>query len=101
MDITRNAVWTKDCGGKEDLDFNIISASTRYWPDYSAICSILFVGGNYYKELEYPWNEPHRAITLLESDMIWGIDKEDCQRRVREWYNANIKTAFEKALTLI
>lgn len=101
MDITRNAVWTKDCCGKEDLDFNIISASTRYWPDHSALCSILFVGGNCYNQLEYQWNEPYSAITLLESDMIKGVDKEDCQRKVREWYNANIKTAIEKALELI
>lgn len=101
IDITRNAVWTPDCCGKEDLDFNIISADTRYWPDNSAKCTIFFVEGNFYSNLEYKWNEPYNGVVLVESDYIRGSDKDDCQKKVREWYNEHVREALIKALELI
>ena len=101
IDVTRNAVWTPDCCGKADLDFNIISADTRFWPDNTARCTITFVGGNYYDNLEYPWHEPHDGIVLLESDYIRGESKDECQTKVRDWYNKNIKAAIQKALEFI
>ena len=40
IDITRNAVWTEDCGGKMDLDFPVLDCDTRYWTDNTCKCHL-------------------------------------------------------------
>ncbi|MEY4299492.1 MAG: hypothetical protein RIR25_728 [Verrucomicrobiota bacterium] len=34
------AMWTPDCSGKQDFDGPLLSVSTRYWPDRTAVCFI-------------------------------------------------------------
>ena len=87
MDITKNAIWTHDCQGKQDLDFRIIHAFTRYYPDHSAICS-----------MELCPDEAGEGITLCESDIMHGHSEGEIKQMVREWYNANILDAFKKAI---
>ena len=87
MDITKNAIWTHDCQGKQDLDFRIIHAFTRYYPDHSAICSI-----------ELCRDEAGEGITLCESDIMHGHSEGEIKQMVREWYNAHILDAFKKAI---
>lgn len=102
MDVTKNAVWTKDCQGKEDLDFQVINCDTRYYPDNSVICSIIFLirfhitadeDGNHYSDGE--------DYTLLESDILYGKSKDDCRKIVKDWYNENVPKALQMALDKI
>lgn len=100
MDITRNAIWTPDCCGKQDLDFNIIRADTRYYPDFTAICCISLCPGDYYpKYREYI--EQHDSITLVKSDWISGESEDEVKAKVLVWYNDNILIALEKARDII
>lgn len=99
MDVTKNAVWTKDCCGKEDLDFQVINCSTRYYPDHSAICSIIFLSCFH---IQVDDNDNHysdgKDYTLLQSDILYGKSKEDCRRIVKDWYNENVPKALQMAL---
>ena len=103
MDITINSKWTRDCCGKQDLDFPIIDANTRYWPDFSASCEIVFLNNfcasapRYEKYVETDFN----PITLEESEIFFGDSEEDVKEKVRIWYNEHIVSAMEKALKLL
>lgn len=35
------ASWSDDCCGKKDFDAPIISLSSRYWPDHTAVSHII------------------------------------------------------------
>lgn len=39
-DLEASNGWTPDCGGKQDYDPNVISGSSRVYPDGDYICSI-------------------------------------------------------------
>ena len=103
MDITINSKWTRDCCGKQDLDFPIIDANTRYWPDFSASCEIVFLNNfcasapssENYVETDF------KPIVLEESGFIYGESEEDVKEKVKKWYNEHIVSAVEKALKLI
>lgn len=99
MDVTKNAVWTKDYCGKEDLDFQVIDCDTRYYTDNSVICSITFLNcfhiqtdedGNHYSD--------GKDYTLIQSDILYGKSKDDCRRIVKDWYNENVPKALQMAL---
>ena len=102
FDITANARWVKDCQGKQDLDFSIIDADTRYWPDFSAQCRI---------KLRPEFNphtgtyvEDRRAAqehVLCESEIFLAKNEYQCKRKVRKWYNRHIVEALEKAFSII
>ena len=99
MDVTKNAVWTKDCQGKEDFDFQVINCDTRYYPDNSVICSIIFLSCFHIPTDE---NGSHysngKDYTLLESGILYGKSKDDCRRIVKDWYNENVSKALQMAL---
>lgn len=97
-DITINAKWTRDCCGKQDLDFPIIDAYTRYWPDFSAKCEIVFLSS--FCVSEYVESEL-KPIILAQSEILYGTNEEDVKQKVRCWYNSHIIDAMEKALKLI
>ena len=97
IDITRNAVWTEDCGGKMDLDFPVLDCDTRYWTDNTCKCNFRLCSGVYlYREHEL--HEPFEPITILESDYIKGNSKEECQKKARKWYNKHAVHALELAI---
>lgn len=99
LDVTKNAVWTTDCCGKEDLDFQVISCDTRYYPDNSVICSITFLSCFHIQPDEEGYHYADgEDYTLLESDIIYGESKEDCRRIVKDWYNENVPKALQIAL---
>ena len=93
-DITRHAKWTSDCCGKQDLDFEVLSVSTRYWPDHSAKVTFLAEGQTIRDErgiVECPGYDP-----ILESPIIYGSSEEDCKDKVRSWINEHVLEALEK-----
>ncbi len=93
-DITKVAEWTPDCQGKQDLDFEILSVSTRYWPDNSAKVTFLAEGQTRRDErgiVECPGYDP-----ILESEFIYGSSEEDCKEKVRSWINSHVLEALEK-----
>ena len=98
IDITRNAFWTQDCQGKQDLDFSIISADTRYWPDLSAKCTLLFLDNFNYEVGEYGVHSP---IVIAESDFITGATEAEVKSNVRKWYNEHIISAMEEVVKLL
>lgn len=100
FDITCNAMWTNDCGGKMDLDFSILEADTRYWRDCTAKCHIRLLN-NYNYEVEEYVDGGIEPIVVLESDYIEGDTKEECQMKVRQWYNDNIFLAMEKVIAIL
>ena len=102
MDVTKNAVWTKDCQGKEDFDFQVINCDTRYYPDNSVICSIIFLSRYHIPADEdgYHYSDGE-DYTLLESDFLYGKSKDDCRRIVKDWYNENVPKALQMALDLL
>lgn len=95
IDVTRNAVWTDDCCGKRDLDFDLITAYTRYWPDNTAQCSLYFIDN-----VREPAGE-YEPILLIESGYINGRSKKEIDTLVRKWYNDNAIPAMEKAISLL
>ena len=104
MDITVNSRWTSDCCGKQDLDFPIIDTNTRYWPDYSASCEIVFLDNFCInaKVEEDPYVESdYKPVTLAESGIIYGKSEADVKEKIRQWYNDHVVEALEKALKII
>ena len=95
IDVTRNAVWTDDCCGKKDLDFDLITADTRYWPDNTAQCSLSFIDN-----IKEP-SGGYERILLIQSDYIKGESHEEVDSLVRKWYNDNAIPAMEKAIKLL
>lgn len=100
FDITCNAMWTNDCCGKMDLDFPILESDTRYWRDHTAKCHITLLNNFNYEVKEYV-EDGIEPITIIESDYIEGDTKEECQMKVRKWYNDHIFEALEKAITIL
>ena len=107
IDVTANARWTHDCQGKQDLDFTIVDCDTRYYPDYSAFCSITFLynfcrnwraGDGYEDGYVESDIEP---IELAKSDLLWGKSEADIKQKVKDWYNDNMIDAMEKALLIL
>lgn len=87
MDITSKAAWAKDCQGKQDLDFRIIQAFSRYYPDYTAICSIVFCPDEY-----------GEGTILCRSGIMRGTDEADIKEKARAWHNSHYKDALRKAM---
>lgn len=99
IDVTANAVWTKDCCGKQDLDFDMISCDTRYYPDFSAICNITFrpefnayLGDYVSKEMEY---------MLAQSEVMHSTSEKAIKAKVRRWYNRNMVIALKRAIKFL
>ena len=84
-DITCNAQWTSDCCGKQDLDFDIITADTRYWPDFSVQCRIAFISN----------------VTLSKSEIMEADSEEEAKMMARRWYNEHVIEAMEMALKIV
>lgn len=88
LDIINKTPWTLDCCGKQDLDFNLLQGSTRYYPDFTAApsftCSLHDCKGC---EVDY--------IELLTSDdYIRGDSEDGCKLKVRNWYRENLLKAL-------
>lgn len=93
-------MWTNDCCGKMDLDFPIIEADTRYWTDCTAKCHIRLLN-NYNYQIEEYIKGGIKPITIMSSDYIAGDTKEECQTKVRQWYNDHIIEAMEKTISIL
>ena len=99
IDVTANAIWTKDCQGKQDLDFSMIDCDTRYYPDFSAICNITFrpefnayLGDYVSKGEEY---------MLAQSEVMYSTSEKDIKAKVRRWYNRNMVIALKRAIKFL
>lgn len=104
QDVTCNAQWTSDCCGKQDLDFGIITADTRYWPDYTVRCTITFMS-NYniqhcVGEDSY-FDEVIEPIDILVSPIMKAENEESAKSLARKWYNANVVAALEIAIKIV
>lgn len=105
-DITINAAWTTDCCGKQDLDFSFINANTRYYPDFSAICEIVFLDNFCHnRRCGEDWDgyveSDYKPVSLAISSIIRGANEADVKQKVNQWYNDNICSAIDKAKELI
>ena len=85
--------WTHDCCGKQDLDMPILSISTRYWPDFTAMPSFLLDNTGIYDD-----DDEDCKVLLEANDYIKGESQEDCKTKVKQWYIYNLKTAIKKLL---
>ncbi|MGX4584041.1 hypothetical protein [Paenibacillus chitinolyticus] len=79
-----NAEWTDDCQGKKDYDGNIVSISTRYWPE----SDFTPIGGKFVKphaksELFLRFGE-HDDLTL-DLKEFEGETFEEVKTQVEEW----------------
>ena len=83
--------WTKDGRGKQDLDIPILSISTRYYPDFTAMPSFLLGDTDVDSDIDY-------KILLEPSDFIKGESEEDCKLKVKEWYVSNLENVIGKLL---
>lgn len=77
------AEWTHDCNGKQDLDFPILQASTRYYPDYTAFVGFIVSD----KDGDYRY-------VLKNDEMIVGMSEEDCKQQCKQWYKDHYKNAL-------
>lgn len=103
-DVTCNALWTSDCCGKQDMDFGIITADTRYWPDKSVVCHIEFMSNlnhnacigedNYFPEIIKP-------VSLARSEIMKADSEEEAKLMARRWYNEHVIEAMEKAIKIL
>lgn len=100
IDVTCNSKWTSDCCGKQNLDFPIINCDTRYYPDHSASCIIIFLYNFCYNDEDYV-NSDIKPLELCKSGLLRGNSEMDIKQKVREWYNNNIIDAMEKALSIL
>lgn len=99
FDITRNAVWTKDCCGKQDLDFSLISCSTRYWPDHSALCEFILRPEYNYSIEDYSGRGDE--YILIESEIMKSTSEKAIKAKVRRWYNQHAIEALNKATEIM
>jgi hypothetical protein len=95
-------LWTNDCSGKQNYDGRLLWVSTRYWPDFTAHCSIHLCMA------PAQWPEPndpnHEVEALYNDDYVTvadayfkGDNKAEVQRAVEEWvawHQARIKTSL-------
>ena len=106
-DVTCNAQWTTDCCGKQDLDFGIITANTRYYPDFSVICEIVFIPnfnvnhkiGDEWEDFYFP--EIVKPVSLAESELMRADSEEAVKMMARRWYNEHIIEAMEMAIKIV
>jgi hypothetical protein len=70
------AFWTTDCAGKQDFDFNILSVSTRYWPDHTARPQILL--------------GDRVLVQLPKQEYIEGTTELECKQKVEQWVREKI-----------
>lgn len=87
----KEKLWTDDCSGKQDLDIPILSISTRYYPDFTAIPSFLLGDDDIDSDIDY-------KILFEPNDFIRGESEEDCKLKVKEWYISNLTNAIGKLL---
>lgn len=103
-DVTCNAQWTSDCCGKQDLDFGIITADTRYWPDKSVACHIRFMSNFNHNACigeDHYFPEVIKTVSLAQSEIMKADSEEEAKLMARRWYNEHAIEAMEKAIKII
>lgn len=83
--IIKTQEVTDDCCGKWDLDFPILTISTRGWADNTAKCEFIIDGNS--------WDDGNTII--LESDYLEAKTREELILKCRKWYLRNLKKAIE------
>lgn len=83
-DIIETQEVTDDCCGKWDLDFPILTVSTRGWADNTAKCEFIIDG-----------NSCDDESTILESDYLEANTREELILKCRKWYLRNLKKAVK------
>ena len=103
-DVTCNAQWMSDCCGKQDLDFGIITANARYWPDYSVLCNIVFMS-NFNAEAkigeDHYFPEIIKPVELASSEIMKADSEEEAKMMARRWYNEHVIEAMEMAIKIV
>ena len=78
-----------DCCGKWDLDFDLLTISTRCWRDNTAVCHIDLKTGDC------------DSITLVKTkNYIKATTRAELEKKCKEWYKKNISKAFLKLVAL-
>ena len=99
IDVTANAVWTKEGLTRQRFCFSMIDCDTRLYPDFSATCTITFrptynayLGKDVFKGKEY---------MLAQSLVMRSVSEKAIKAKVRRWYNKNINLALRRAIQLL
>lgn len=92
LNVIDNAKWTNDCCGKQDLDFNILQCSTRYYRDYIALPSFICY--------DYTVDDYITILGVDIKDCIKGNSEEETKYKVKEWYKNNLVKAIEILLDI-
>jgi hypothetical protein len=79
-----DAIWTSDCGGKQDFDFSVLSVSTRYWADFTARPSI-FLGDKI-------------IVELPKGEYIKGETEIECKNNVEIWVKEKLTEIINKII---
>lgn len=74
--------WTSDCQGKQDFDFNVLTVSTRYWPDNTAKPAI-YLG---------------EKVLVKPEEYICGETETECKYKTEQWIKENLSKLLEKIL---
>jgi len=104
LDVTKDIPFSSDCGGKMDLDFDIISVDTRYWPSNEAEVTFRLLQ-NFSSDQSVCEDGVLRRLyvevdgeVLLKSGYIKGDTKSQTQQNVRDYINANVIDVLKKAV---
>lgn len=102
-----HAVWTDDCGGKKDYDCDLISLSTRYWPQgggFFVLDSTGFHGNEARPEIKPSAKASLRLGDLcngpyidLISEEFEGDTEAEVKAKVEEW----AQSEYEKLIALV
>jgi hypothetical protein len=79
------AQWTDDCFGKKDYDGDILSVSTRYWPDCTAHSSLI---------LWTKYEDCRDDVRLIDKDFE-AASFEELAPQVEAWAQEQMDKAFE------
>lgn len=82
------AKWTPDCSGKQDFDIPLISISTRYWPDHTAVASLML------------WENAstHGDYTELSRENFNAKSEAELKVQVQAWVKQELVKLYKKVL---
>lgn len=90
--------------GKQDLDFGIITADTRCWPDKSVACHIEFISNFNHNACigeDHYFPEVIKPVSLARSEIMNADSEEEAKLMARRWYNEHVIEAMEKAIKIV
>ena len=95
-DITNVASWHDMYSGQQELSFDLLTVSAKYYPDNTA--RVTFYAEGQTECDERGISEVTGYDPILTSDWIRGETEEECKVLVRKYINEHMVEAVEKVL---